>query len=306
MNLNDDIQKLMDERDRLLKQITMTVEIMSPTQAEEYLATNLNTDEAHNRAYHNRTINKFVFDMKAKRWKVGPPIMFDTNKKLIDGQHRCLGVVKSGVSILTIAIRGVDPDVFDVLDCGKIRTLKDALSSLVVKGNRLTKPATVGSAINIACSITKNHTAIDKNRGMLTNSQVVEMVKKDFDYYDEPFVGKKSSKIIKWRKNIKLSILASILACFYYINKKQHGKVVDDFLTAITSDKSTSPVICEFRDMIIENKGKKSDEKGYLPPIAVFKLIDILFKYNLKGELTTRKHISTEDLKIVKELKKIK
>jgi hypothetical protein len=302
MDLNDDIQKLKDERDRLLPQIKMSIEIISPEQARIYLGKNLSTDEVHNRTLPQKSVLKYASDMLAGRWKVGPPIMFDINKKLIDGQGRLWGVVKSNKSILALVISGVDPNVFDAIDCGRNRTLKDTLSSVVVGGNRLVKPATVGSAINMIYSIARNHTAIDKNRGLLTNSEVVEIVKNDFDYYNEPFVGKKSSKMIRWRKNIKLTILESVLACFYYINKKQHGKVVDDFLTIITSSGiNTPPVVHEFRDMVIYNKGKKSDEKGYLPPIAVFRLIDTLFKYNLKGDLLTRKHISVEDLKKINE-----
>src|ERR1035437_7566777 len=233
MNLNDDIQKLTDERNRLLQQITMSIEIIGPDQARVYLAKNLANDKIHNRNLPQRSVLKYASDMMADRWKVGPPIMFDIDENLIDGQGRLTGIVKSNKKILALVIRGIDPDVFDAIDCGRNRTLKDTLSSVVVGGIRLTKPATVGSAINMKYGISRNHTAIDKNTGLLTNSEVVEIVRNDFDYYDEPFVGKKSSKIIKWRKNINSAIPTNVLACFYYINKKQHGKIIDNFLTII-------------------------------------------------------------------------
>ncbi len=294
---NDESQELMSERDRLTKQISMTIEIITPKLAQTYLMKNLGNPNIRNRKITQRTVNNYVKDILGKRWRVGAPIIFDTNDTMIDGQTRCTGVVKSNKSIISVVLRGVDPDIFDSLDCGKKRTLKDGLTTLVINGKGLVNSGVVSSAINIIHSLSKNHVSIDKNRGMLTNSEIIEIVKKDFNYYDEPFSGGKSSKIIKWRKNINKAIPESVFASFYYTYKKQHGSIVDNFLTTITSNGVNTPlVVREFRDMIIYNKGKKSDEKGYLSPVAVYRLIDVLFKYNLNNNLITRKHISHTDL----------
>ena len=299
----EEFENLSNERNRLAQQISISIETITPELARKFLLKNLGNPNIKNRTPHKRTVNSYVSDILNQRWKVGVPIIFDTDDNLIDGKHRCLAIIKSDKPINSLILRGVDSNIFDSLDIGKKRTHKDALSTLVFNRQGLVDPVSVSAAINIMRSIGKNHTAIDKNRGMITNPEMIQIVNNDFSFYDEPFLNGKNSKIFIWRNNIKLAIPKSIFACFYYLNKKLYGKVVDEFLTTITSsNNNTPPVVREFRDMIIYNKGKKSDEKGYLPPIAVFRLIDILFKYNLeKGTLSGRKHISKPDLQKINE-----
>jgi hypothetical protein len=193
---------------------------------------------------------------------------------MIDGQTRCAAVIKAGKPILSLVVRGVSSDIFDVLDSGKKRSHKDALTSLISDGKTLNKPAGVSAGINLMYSVALNHRNIDKNRNMLTNSEIVEIVRGDFDYYNKPF---ESNQILNWRKNINFAVAENTLAGFYY-EKKRDNEDVDDFLTVITSNEATTPAIVrEFRDMVIENKGKKSDERGYLSPKAIYVLISVLF-----------------------------
>jgi hypothetical protein len=297
----EELQKLLTEKNRLSAQITMSIEVITPDLAREYLSRNLGNSKIKNRAISLRTVIQYYNDMTNGRWKVGPPIMFDVDKNMIDGQTRCTAVVRSNKPIISVVLRGIDNNVFDAFDCGKKRTHKDALTSLKCDGKSLDNYASsVSGAINLMFSIAKNHTAIDKNRTALTNTEIVEIVKGDFDYYSTPFT---SGKITKWRENINKAISQSILAAFYYINKKTHGTVVDEFLSVITSNDANTPaVVRKFRDMVIENKGKKSDERGYLPPVVIFRLIDTLFKYNLeKNGFTKRKHFSKIDLQAIYE-----
>ena len=50
--------------------------------------------------------------MKAGKWCLnGEAIEFDTNGKLKNGQHRLRAVIKSGVAIDCVVVRGVDPDI---------------------------------------------------------------------------------------------------------------------------------------------------------------------------------------------------
>jgi len=298
-----ELEQLSIERNRLAQQISTTVETITPELARKYLSKNLGNPNIRNRTPNKRTVNNYVNDILNHRWKVGASIIFDSEDNLIDGRHRCLAVIKADKPINSVILRGIDHNVFDSLDIGKKRTHKDALSTLVFNGEGLIDPASVSAAINIMRSIGKNHTAIDKNWGMITNPEMIQIVNDDFTYYNEPFLNGKNSKIFTWRNNIKLAIPKSVFACFYYLNKKLYGNMVDEFLTTITSNSSnTPPVVREFRDMIIYNKSKKSDEKGYLPPIAVFRLINTLFKYNLeKGTLLGRKHISKADLQKINE-----
>ena len=286
---------LMNEKNRMNKQITMSVELIIPDMARNFLMANLNDKTIKNRKIHTRTVNAYVDDMLNDRWKVSSPILFDTQGRMIDGQTRCTAIVKANKAIIALVIRGLDVECFKSLDCGKKRTHKNVLETLIsLDGRVLMKPASVSAGINLMNSVAQNHKVIEKSRGLLTNTQIFDMVKNDFDYYNDPF---QSGNMGTWRKNINMAINETILTAFYYTNKNGHGKLIDDFMKTITSNNTTTPpIVREFRDMMIENKGRKSDERGYLTPKQVYGLIQTLFNYNQSKGLMNRKHFSKTDL----------
>lgn len=57
----------------------------------------------------------------------GDPVRFDTNGAFIDGQHRVKGIIKSGEAQTLLVIRGLHPDVMQVLDIGGKRTFTNLL-----------------------------------------------------------------------------------------------------------------------------------------------------------------------------------
>lgn len=97
----------------------------------------------------NRTVNKgnldvLVKELKAGRWKVnGDTIRFTEDNILIDGQHRLLAVVRSGITIQTFVTYGLQADVFDSIDVGKRRSGGDTLSCLGEKNARRMSAALV-------------------------------------------------------------------------------------------------------------------------------------------------------------------
>jgi len=285
---------LQDEKIRLQTQLKISIEIINPDLAAKYMKKNLSNGIIKNRKIHNPTVLKYVDDMIKNRWKIGAPLVFDINGYMIDGQTRCTAIIKSGESILALVIRGVDPDTFDAYDSGKKRTHADVLTTLVHNKEQLVNARSVASGINTMDSVRRQHMQILRNR-TLTNTEIAALVKKDFDYYDYPF---KNKMIGKWRNNINKAVSVSILAGFYYTHKKNYGKDVDVFFNEITNNTSTSQVVAEFRDMVLTNSGKKSDEKGYLSSIDIYRLIEFLFKYSLqKNSLAGRKHFASVDLK---------
>ena len=80
---------------------------LTPRKAEEFLETN------EGRPNFRRVINEHVQaltrDMKAGKWVDNPsPIIFNTDGIMIDGQHRCLAVLRSGVTINTFVATDCD------------------------------------------------------------------------------------------------------------------------------------------------------------------------------------------------------
>jgi hypothetical protein len=58
----------------------------------------------------------------------GQPIIFDEEGFLIDGQHRLTACLLSDKPIEIAVVRGINKSAFNVIDCGKKRSLGDVLS----------------------------------------------------------------------------------------------------------------------------------------------------------------------------------
>ena len=89
--------------------ITVEVEVISPAEAEAYLKNN-----AHHRKVKQKKVDAYIGDLKEGRWKLnGKTITFDSNGRLLGGQHRLNAVVQSGVSLTTLVVRGLDPELIE-------------------------------------------------------------------------------------------------------------------------------------------------------------------------------------------------
>lgn len=284
-------------------QMSATLEIITPAVALRYLSSNFEDKEnrIQNRELDKHTLGKYMSDMENNRWEVAEPILFDNQNRLLDGQGRCTAVLKTGIPIICWVIRGLSPTVFSVIDCGKKRTLKDNLTAVMIddsegKRVKLSRPARVGTAIVIMHNMENNSQNIDKDR-CLTTPEIVEMVRNDFYYYEEPFKGGNKSKISNWQKRIKFSIPASYLAAFYYMHKKFLNGNVDKFLDVLTSNDGNTPgIVRKFRDDVLENKNRHMFDKKYLNAGAIMKRIEVLFNNYQQGTLTRKKDFTKKDL----------
>lgn len=101
--------------------ITYTVEPVGPRLAEEWLSKNLS-----NRRIRNAVVERFARDMATGEWEEnGAAICFDTEGRLLDGQHRLWAVSESGATITALVARGLQSKVQDTMDDGTKRTLGD-------------------------------------------------------------------------------------------------------------------------------------------------------------------------------------
>jgi hypothetical protein len=102
-----------------------TYEHIDPDLAKTWL-------EEHN--HHNRPISKIhvktlASDLADNRWKITHQgVAFDVNGDLVDGQHRLLAIVESGVGAVLPVTRGLDPKVFEVIDQHRKRTAGQILT----------------------------------------------------------------------------------------------------------------------------------------------------------------------------------
>jgi len=96
----------------------ITQEKITPDMAQEYLKFNT---ENYRSLSKDRVIS-YASDMKNGRWQFnGESIKFSENGQLIDGQHRLQAIIRAGVPVDMLVIRGVKDDV-DIYDIGAQRS----------------------------------------------------------------------------------------------------------------------------------------------------------------------------------------
>ena len=107
-----------------------SIATIQPDQASEYLKT-----VRDNRNVSQKHVRNLTHSLTDNRWMVnGESIKFaddDEGKPyLMDGQHRMLAIIQSGMPMTTVVIEGLDPLSFPSIDSGKRRSLSDVLSIL--------------------------------------------------------------------------------------------------------------------------------------------------------------------------------
>mgnify|MGYP003587230153 FL=1 len=99
--------------------ITSCVERITPLKALEYLETNAG-NQRNVSATHELHLRQ---QMKSGQWQMtGEPIIFDSEGRLVDGQHRLRALVAADVALDFMVVRGVESESFMVMNRGKTRT----------------------------------------------------------------------------------------------------------------------------------------------------------------------------------------
>jgi hypothetical protein len=83
----------------------------------------LETSPPHQRRVSKGTVDGYATAMRTGKWReTAEPIEFDTDGALIQGRHRLMAVVQSGVTIGFLVVREAPVNSFAVIDTGRKRT----------------------------------------------------------------------------------------------------------------------------------------------------------------------------------------
>lgn len=105
--------------------VACSIEFIDQDTAQKLLATNPD----HQRKAARQNIEKIANDMINSRFHLtGEPVIIGKSGALLDGQHRLLACLNSKRSFWTVIVRGVDDELFHLINIGKSRTLKDILT----------------------------------------------------------------------------------------------------------------------------------------------------------------------------------
>jgi hypothetical protein len=231
--------------------ITSTIETITPAIAAEYLKSNTG-----NRPVNSRMVQKYKQEMVQGKWMVSnQAIGFDRNGRLTDGQHRLHACVAAATPFTTIVIRGLEPEVFTVIDTHAART-----------GGQVAKIAGVTNAAGCVAVIT-SHLLYEASAGKTSVSHALignvsaraklEMIEAD------PERVQRSYAIARRAWDQCGVIIPSLLGGLHYTVSKTMPDAADAFVEAIGSGenmKQGDPRMT-LRNRLIDRRAKVHKER---------------------------------------------
>lgn len=156
-----------------------TLKFVTPQLAAKWLKNNI----GNNRKISKATVSRYASDMAAGKWLItGEPIQFDTEGRLINGQHRLNAVVESKTAIQMLVIEGILPEAMPVLDTGRVRTAGDALSISGI-GENANKIASLARKIiafqngSLSRVVGAHRGGLRKGGSSIANHEILDFVK---------------------------------------------------------------------------------------------------------------------------------
>ena len=105
----------------------VTKTMLTPEMAQKIIR-KMQDQQSPQRKARVRVVDAYARNMQKSKWFfTGDALRWDDHGNFIDGQHRCLAVIQSGVSIPVLLIRGLSRDVMAVIDVGPRRSFDDYL-----------------------------------------------------------------------------------------------------------------------------------------------------------------------------------
>jgi hypothetical protein len=221
--------------------VKISVETITPEIAKQMLTAN-----GGNRAVSQANIKKIVRSMVAGDFVLnGDAIRVDVNGDILDGQHRLIACVESGVAFETVVIRGLDRAVFRTIDQGKTRRAADILSCM-----NEANTTRLAATLRLIDSYMKG-TIDSGRRSMVDSYKIIELLEKHPD-------ARRSVVIVG--KRLRGLIADSVAAACHYLFSMQDGELADSVIEQLQSGRGMdddSPVFL-LREKLVANLASKS------------------------------------------------
>jgi len=193
---------------------TMQVVNVTPETARKWLGRN-----AGNRPLKTSHVGRLAAAIKGGKWKLtGDPIRFSDTGKLIDGQHRLQAIVDAELPVQCVVMRGLNDDIFDVIDSGSTRSKADAVfikyQLSVAKSGLLSSTANLAYQYASGFVSFKNKVATAELLGFIdANPDLVDAVNYVYDTtpHENP-------------------VPKSIAAAFYFFARRKGQALADAFI----------------------------------------------------------------------------
>lgn len=236
-------------------------ERITPDMAQEYLKYNTENYRSINKS---RVIS-YANDMKAGKWQLnGEGIKFDSNGRLIDGQHRLQAIVHANVPVDMLVIRNV-PTGTNLFDIGSGRSLGQISKAMGISESWHTA---VVACANYIVNNGDAHALKGKGTTLDYLQEHIETITKAVRYST---IGA-SGAICK-----KTAIIAAV---YCLLRTGVSGSDIGDFFrianTGIPTGHYDASSACIFRNMVQVNNSHSPEEKKLLFSATVSAITDFI------------------------------
>jgi hypothetical protein len=243
-----------------------TIENITPEIAKRYLLTNADHQRKPTMTHQLHLRQQ----MERGQWMMtGEPIIFDSNGRLVDGQHRLRALIDAKANIEFVVIRGVSPDSFMAMNRGKPRS-----NGNILEIHGVTNARNIAACVSGVLNYRRALQANDGKGGSLNSyirASSCEIVK-EYDSHKEEYhqsvnVAMRTAKLIcqsdgdklPSRRLISCSV-SSTVSALAMIDAKRSFDEVDYFWKSFQSGSKLDDgdPIFTFRNRMILNGFSKS------------------------------------------------
>lgn len=154
------------------REIVAEVVTITPHHATTWLRANQN-----NRPVRRKHVAFLASEITNGHWQVnGQAIVISDNEQVLDGQHRLLAVIESGMEIQSLVVYGISPEAFRTIDTGAVRTGADALYLHFPELNHATVKS-VATAVQWCVLFDENVLSTGRRR-KVSNTEIIDYVTK--------------------------------------------------------------------------------------------------------------------------------
>jgi hypothetical protein len=215
--------------------VIVGIEEITPKVASEWLRCN-----RLNRPVRRGHVAFLAREMEEGLWQLnGQAIIISSTEDVLDGQHRLLAVIESGVSIRTLVVYGVEKDAFKTIDTGAKRSGSDALS-VWFPGRMAGVTKAVSTAVNWCVQLERGSTNVKGAGGgtsKISNTETIDYVNR------HPSLWKCAETVAGYEKQTRLLSIGVATALYEMFQRRSHT-AADEFMRDLCTGemlKSGSP-----------------------------------------------------------------
>lgn len=235
-------------------------ELITPERAEQLLKLNV-----RNRDVRPNHVSFLSRQMINGTWREnnGDTIRISKSDVLLDGQHRLLAVIESGISFNFLIAYDIDDDIMPTIDTGAIRRVQDVFKIEDIKNS-----TNISSGIRSFLYLTKSDKLETGEK--LSNEEILEEYYKRPDFYQEVH-----NKATSWYFGLNKAVPVTFIFANYCFIHDNNPKNIDDnfddnFDMIFGGMNIQLRIIHLFRNQVINSKISKYKRMSRLYMQAIF------------------------------------